>query len=73
MREAMRVPGVRRMVGVGLVVALVVLGAVTAPCADSRSARAEGVDEGGSVMPVDEVRSEREELTELTVGGRWFA
>ena len=67
MREAMRVPGVRRMVGVGLVVALVVLGAVTAP-ALTRSARAEGVDEGGSVMPV-EVRSEREELTELTVEG----
>ena len=67
MREAIRVPGMRRIVGVGLVV-LIVLGAVSAP-ALTDSARAAQMDESTAVMPDDEVRSEREELTELTVEG----
>ncbi len=67
MREAIRIPGLRRMVVVGLAV-LVVLGAVSAPSL-THAARANGVQERASIMPGDEVRSEQEELTELTVEG----
>ncbi len=67
MREALRVPVVCRRVGVGLVV-LVVLGAVSAS-ALADSARGESVDESVAVMSDGVVRSEREQLTELTVEG----
>ena len=67
MREAIRIRGMRRVVGVGLVV-LVVLGAVSAS-ALTDSARAVQVDESAAVMPDVEVGSEREQLTELTVEG----
>ena len=67
MREAIRIPVVRRIVGVGLVV-LVVLGAVSAS-ALTESDRAVQVDESAAVMPVVVVGSEREQLTELTVEG----
>ena len=66
MREAIRIPVVRRIVGVGLVV-LIVLGAVSASALTEYD-RAVQVDESAAVMPV-EVRSEREQLTELTVEG----
>ena len=66
MREAIRVPGMRRIAGVGLA-ALIALGAVSAPTL-THSARAEEVEESASVAPA-EVRSEQEELTELTVEG----
>ena len=56
----------RRIVGVGLVV-LIVLGAVSASALTEYD-RAVQVDESAAVMPV-EVRSEREQLTELTVEG----
>ena len=66
MREATRIPVVRRIVGVGLVV-LVVLGAVSASALTEYD-RAVQVDESAAVMPVV-VGSEREQLTELTVEG----
>ena len=66
MREAIRIRGMRRIVGVGLVV-LIVLGAVSASALTEYD-RAVQVDESAAVMPV-EVRSEREQLTELTVEG----
>ena len=66
MREAIRVPVVRRIVGVGLVV-LIVLGTVSAPTL-TRAARANGVEESTSAMPVED-KSAQEELTELTVEG----
>ena len=66
LREATRIPVVRRIVGVGLVV-LVVLGAVSASALTEYD-RAVQVDESAAVMPVV-VGSEREQLTELTVEG----
>ena len=66
MREAIRIRVVRRIVGVGLVV-LIVLGAVSASALTEHD-RAVQVDESAAVMPV-EVRPEREQLTELTVEG----
>ena len=67
MREAIRIPVVRRIVGVGLVV-LVVLGAVSASALTEYNWAVQ-VDESAAVMPDVEVRSEREQLTELTVEG----
>ena len=66
MREAVRFWGVGRVVGVGLVV-LIVVGTVSVPVF-SGSARAEQVDGDRSVVPIG-VRSEQEQLTELTVEG----
>ena len=66
MSEAVRFLGVRRIVGVGLVV-LIVVGVVSVPVFVG-SARAEQVEGSTAVVPVG-VRSEQEQMTELTVEG----
>ena len=66
MSDAIQVRGVRRKVGIWLVV-LIALGAVSAPTL-TNPARAEEMEETTSLIPV-EVRSEQEELTVLTVEG----
>ncbi|MDE0171359.1 MAG: SIMPL domain-containing protein [bacterium] len=66
MMEAIRTPGLRRMIA-AWTAALVALALVSAP-ALTRSARANGVEGEASAKPV-EVRSEQKALTELTVEG----
>ena len=63
MREAIRIPGVRRMVAVGLVV-LVALAAVSVPML----AQPAGADEMKEIAPA-KVWAEKQNITELTVEG----